>query len=425
MGSARVMKGRPVPNALLDQKLNMTNKLRPKFTVAQIQANAEIRRIRVAPKETVLHPRMQNLMFDFRVHRGSPHPKRWMEPEEEPPKLKPPKVMISHAPTPEPPIQLESYLEALPKPDHEDPDPDPYFERAPTPVFVPWPLGPVKETQIWPGDLFEFDSDVEPMLEVLVGRCLAQGYMDAQEELQVNYMRNHQESFEFLKIAELDCWQRMRLAEIRCEEERERRCIQEAELAKEEALLGSKVEALKVGRLYLTNMMSTAIQICMDKGLFEDPLEKQIKEVYLPHLYAEMAVEYDQLVQSRKTVNLLVDETVEPPDYLERAEDGMNIVMAQLLNILDSWITFEDDVMIELDAVESASQFTMQGIVGEVHLVESASQFTMQGIVGEVGLVTDTSNLLMDSVLETVDTQAMETTTLTRGLMEHMMGQLQ
>jgi hypothetical protein len=76
--------------------------------------------------------------------------------------------------------------------------------------------------------------------------------------------------------------------------------------------------------------------------------------------------------------------------------------MAQLLDILDSWITFEDDVMIELDAAESASQFTMQGIVGEVHLVESASQFTMQGIVGEVGLVTDTSNLLMDSVLEMV-----------------------
>jgi hypothetical protein len=151
----------------------------------------------------------------------------------------------------------------------------------------------------------------------------------------------------------------------------------------------------------------------------------QIKEVYLPHLYAEMAVEYDELVQSRKTVNLLVDETVEPPDYLERAEDGMNIVMAQLLDILDSWITFEDDVMIELDAAESASQFTMQGIVGEVHLVESASQFTMQGIVGEVGLVTDASNLLMDSVLETVDTQATETTTLTQGLMEHMMGQLQ
>jgi hypothetical protein len=44
--------------------------------------------------------------------------------------------------------QLESYLEALPKPDHEDPDPDPYFERAPTPVFVPWPLGPAKETQV-------------------------------------------------------------------------------------------------------------------------------------------------------------------------------------------------------------------------------------------------------------------------------------
>jgi hypothetical protein len=51
-----------------------------------------------------------------------------------------------------------------------------------------------------PGDLFEFDSDVEPMLEVLVGRCLAQGYMDAQEELQVNYMRNHQVNLSILLL---------------------------------------------------------------------------------------------------------------------------------------------------------------------------------------------------------------------------------
>jgi hypothetical protein len=38
------------------------------------------------------------------------------------------------------------------------------------------------------------------MLEVLVGRCLAQGYMDAQEELQVNYMRNHQVNLSILLL---------------------------------------------------------------------------------------------------------------------------------------------------------------------------------------------------------------------------------
>ena len=41
---------------------------------------------------------------------------------------------------------------------------------------------------------------------------------------------------------------------------------------------------------------------------------------------------------------------------MERAEDGMDIILVRLMSILDAWISFEDNVMLELDAAESASQ---------------------------------------------------------------------
>ena len=79
-----------------------------------------------------------------------------------------------------------------------------------------------------------------------------------------------------------------------------------------------------------------------------------------------------------------IDETVEPPDYMERAEDGMNLIMARLLAILDSWISFEDNVMIELDAAEDASQRVMRGSVGEVGLVTGTSEVLLDDVFAQV-----------------------------------------
>ncbi len=46
--------------------------------------------------------------------------------------------------------------------------------------------------QIFDGDLFDFEMEVEPMLEVLVGRALEQGLMEVQEEKQLEHLRCHQ-----------------------------------------------------------------------------------------------------------------------------------------------------------------------------------------------------------------------------------------
>jgi hypothetical protein len=81
---------------------------------------------------------------------------------------------------------------------------------------------------------------------------------------------------------------------------------------------------------------------------------------------------------------LQADEVTPPLDTAERATDGINLIMARLMNILDSWISFEDNVMEELDASEHAAQNVMRGIVGEVDLVDRTSAAITGSLVDNV-----------------------------------------
>ena len=74
-------------------------------------------------------------------------------------------------------IQTDAYLEELmdvvPEAEQET-QTDPFMDRPITPVFIPQKTGVDADTQIGVGDLFDFDFEVEPILEVIVGK-LGQG----------------------------------------------------------------------------------------------------------------------------------------------------------------------------------------------------------------------------------------------------------
>ena len=54
------------------------------------------------------------------------------------------------------------------------------------------------------------------------------------------------------------------------------------------------------------------------------------------------------------------------------------------MNVLDSWISFEDNVMVELAAAEQASQLVMTGSVGEVVLVDQTSTDVTTSLIDQV-----------------------------------------
>merc|ERR1712023_162747 len=71
-------------------------------------------------------------------------------------------------------VQTDNYLEELTdrRPEvNEETQTEAFMDRPPLPLFIPSKTGLDKETQV-EDDLFDFDLEVEPILEVLVGKTM-------------------------------------------------------------------------------------------------------------------------------------------------------------------------------------------------------------------------------------------------------------
>jgi len=115
-------------------------------------------------------------------------------------------------------VQTEQYLEELTDRPVEvdiDTQTDAFMDQLPAPIFIPMKTGVDAETQVEDGELFDFDAEVEPILEVLVGKTLEQSMMEVMEEEELSNMRAHQEHFEQVRNAELAEVQRLEEAEKR------------------------------------------------------------------------------------------------------------------------------------------------------------------------------------------------------------------
>ena len=84
-----------------------------------------------------------------------------------------------------------------------------------------------KATQIFDGDweLFDFNKEVEPMLNVMCLKTLEQARMEVLEENELRIMDNQKKEYEEIRNAELIEAQRFEAAEARVKAEQERRKI--------------------------------------------------------------------------------------------------------------------------------------------------------------------------------------------------------
>ena len=254
-------------------------------------------------------------MYDRRVIRGSTYAAQSLHSTG--PELKPTKRTRSKPPrTPEPvegrrhmDIQTEQYLEELvdtvPESDVTT-QTDAFMDRPPTPLFVPMKIGIDVQTQIEDGDLFDFDFEVEPILEVLVGKTLEQGLMEVMEEEELAAMRAHQEYFEQLRNAELVALQRMEAAEIRKMEEKMRRIAQEKERVEREKAMREKVAAQTFARGYLNGLMGNVFDRLYDSGFFYDPVQREVEQEFMPWFTDAVVDDCSNAAVTRRCVNDII-----------------------------------------------------------------------------------------------------------------------
>jgi hypothetical protein len=206
-------------------------------------------------------------------------------------------------------VQTEQYLEELTDRPVEvdiDTQTDAFMDQLPAPIFIPMKTGVDVETQIYEGDLFDFDTEVEPILEVLVGKTLEQSMMEVMEEEELHNMRAHQEHFEQIRNAELAETQRLEEAEKRRSQEKERRVQQEKERVAREAQVTEKVAARSFTKGFLAELQSSVVNNLQDAGFFYDPLEAEVTNEFMPWLMGEMSSQLDMVTVARSIADELL-----------------------------------------------------------------------------------------------------------------------
>lgn len=193
-------------------------------------------------------------------------------------------------------IQTEQYLEELTDKAEEntvDTQTDPMMDRPPTPVYVPFKTGRDTETQIEEGDLFDFDFEVEPVLEVLVGKTLEQAMLEVMQEEELEELRQQQLKFTQMRKEEEIERQRLEAAEQRREAEKNRRIQQEKERIQREKITKEKLASRMFAQQFLQNLEHRVFARLEDEGWFYDAVEREVETQFLPWLLDQADAELE------------------------------------------------------------------------------------------------------------------------------------
>lgn len=210
-------------------------------------------------------------------------------------------------------IQTDSYLEELTERTVEfeaETQTDFLLDRPPSPLFMPAKIGVDIDTQIEEGDLFDFDSEVEPVLEVLVGKTLEQSMMEVLEEEELESLRRHQEDFEKRRNAEMLEVQRMEAAEQRRSDEMGRRMEQQVKKQKQDLSTMKKIVCRSIAVSHLSSLKDRAFASLNDAGVFADTVQGAVESSFVPQLLQNVSRGMQQSSEDLKMASLIMRSAV-------------------------------------------------------------------------------------------------------------------
>ena len=185
--------------------------------------------------------------------------------------------------------------------------PDFYVDRPSTPEFIPNPSGVDKQTQVEDHELFDFELEVEPILEVLIGKALEQGRIETLEEWEREELRKHKDNYETVRQAELTEVQRMEAAYNRRVEETRRRKLQQEAHSQLNIQTQQKLLARLISRGVLSHVKPSSVQLLEGAGVLRNLKDQDMHSIYIPHLFGVIEGHIHEQVKEEPILSEMLD----------------------------------------------------------------------------------------------------------------------
>jgi len=173
------------------------------------------------------------------------------------------------------------------------------LDRPPSPLFIRAKTGKDVETEILENELFDFDSEVFNMLEVLVGKTLHVAMLEVMQEEELENILRQQKEFETIRNVELVEVQRLENEEKRKLQEKDRRVDQEKKRLLDKKQLENKIAAKCFAQQYLASLHTDVFDELEAAGMFFDPVRREVEDDFLTPLVANMASTADRYAAAK------------------------------------------------------------------------------------------------------------------------------
>ena len=182
----------------------------------------------------------------------------------------------------------------------------PYFfeDRPKTPKEIPPPKGKDEATQIIDGELFDFEMEVKPILEVLVGRSVIQAQYELIEEYERDEYLKHKKNYERKREFELNKLQRTEDKYMRQEQEKQRRFKQKEQRKTNDIIIQKKLMSNVFSKHILNNLKQNTFRHLKERGFLS------LHETYNSSLY--MQQEYLPKAEKMNKIITFIDDDLLP-----------------------------------------------------------------------------------------------------------------
>ncbi|XP_048361250.1 radial spoke head protein 3 homolog [Sphaerodactylus townsendi] len=199
---------------------------------------------------------------------------------------------------------------------------DGFVDRPETPLYIPSKTGCDVSTQIEEGELFDFNFEVKPILEVLVGKTIEQALLEVTEEEEIANLRAHQQAYHELLNAEKAEVQRLEERERRRRVEKAQRMYLQTEAQLKQNKVKEKVAARAFALQYLKDLIPSVFSNLLDHGYFYDTVERDIEKEFLPYLMKNTEKDMEKRILGRVITDNLIREVI--GNRLEKFDENKN-----------------------------------------------------------------------------------------------------
>jgi len=175
-------------------------------------------------------------------------------------------------------------------------------------------------TQIETEDnLFDFDWEVEPLLNVLIGKTLELGLMEVEEEAELEAIREDKANYMADRAKEREEQFAAEAAEVKRVLNKETYKKEEQGRVQAEAEVAAKVFTMQSVKLMIERSKVTAFEEMEKKGLFYDPDWKMVQDSFMPWLYETVDKGFEEVKQAQDVVDDLIQASLVEQMRLQNA----------------------------------------------------------------------------------------------------------